>query len=66
MRSFRFYDEGRKKDDLIADVLKVCPEADFMKFVDEAETELWPEFSQLDKNLTDCLTESGLKVYVDL
>jgi len=61
----KFYDEGRKKDDLISDILKACPEAEFMTFIDEAEAEMWPEFLQIDKNLTECMSESGHRVYVD-
>lgn len=51
---------------MIGDVLKVCPETDFMLFVDEAESEMWPEFLQVDKNLTECMSDAGLRVYIDL
>jgi len=61
----KFYMDGRKKDDLVGDVLKACPENEFMDFVDRTEAELWPEFSQVDKNLTECMTEAGFKSHVE-
>jgi len=61
----KFYGEGRKKDDLVGDVLKACPENEFMDFVDRTEAELWPDFQQVDKNITECMTEAGHKIYVD-